>query len=863
MKSLRYRIIAGVCILTCLIAGCGTAESDRNRGGGKNAGRGANAAEQEAEQDSGPGGGGNGPDGDGGNGPNGDGGNGPNGDGSGGQNSGNGNGSSLDGKDLTWQASYSPLRRRYVFALAADQLYGAYYRDGQILLDRIDRETGKIRETLVLSDRSREAAGGPEGAGEFSGVPERTGEAAGGPEGAEESSAGQEGTEESSTGQEVVQIAGMAADRDGNIYLLENRGDNVGLWKIDPEGRPQTYADLELEDTERAQDLRMKGIYTDLNGYLFVWCELTAPEMELLDGRENEIWHWEDRVYVKDRQLKRVFYEKIEDRGGTQVLNFQIGTEGEPVFVVKDSDGIYLQEMDVAGKGRKEAVRLEKAGDFLDPAGGSVPESIAPAEGGFLCCRENELYELHFDTQKAEKLLSLSTYGIFSEDILFLKKSGDVIEIIDNHGDSGSSEFISLTPGKTEKRIVTLGSTDMLSELERVVAEFNRYSTGYRVEILDYYALAGDCGKAVERLKLDVVSGKAPDLITTGGIDYSLLSRKGALADLYDFMEKDDQLTKDMLVRSVAEACEDGGHLYTIAPGFQLHTVWGYGDVIKGKSGVTFEEFIRLLEDSGKDINAITGFSADEPVLTRLCAVAMEEFVNWEEGTCSFDGDYFRRVLSFAGEYKGKDRLGAYSERVGNRETVMTVGMISSVADYQIQKALYGGDLDFIGYPAAEGSGTAVALRGSKIAINGRKEDQTGAWEFVKYYLLQGYDGQGFPVLQEEFDRVMKEAMEEDYGFSENGGIENGGTENGGRERHPKGFYGDGEVSFAVYAAEKEDVDAVRALVESARNRYAFHADIQKIIHEEAEGYFSGQMDLDKTVEKIQNRVTLFLQESR
>lgn len=91
MKSLRYRIIAGVCILTCLIAGCGTAESDRNAGGR------TDAAKQNAAGDSG-------------------------------QNSG-----SLDGKDLTWQASYSSLERRYAFALAAEQLYGAYYRDGQNL----------------------------------------------------------------------------------------------------------------------------------------------------------------------------------------------------------------------------------------------------------------------------------------------------------------------------------------------------------------------------------------------------------------------------------------------------------------------------------------------------------------------------------------------------------------------------------------------------------------------------------------------------------------------------------------------------------------------------------------------------------
>ena len=42
-----------------------------------------------------------------------------------------------------------------------------------------------------------------------------------------------------------------------------------------------------------------------------------------------------------------------------------------------------------------------------------------------------------------------------------------------------------------------------------------------------------------------------------------------------------------------------------------------------------------------------------------------------------------------------------------------------------------------------------------------------------------------------------------------------------------------------------------------------YHVTIQNIINEEAQGYFSGQVDLDKTVEKIQNRVALFLQESR
>lgn len=143
---------------------------------------------------------------------------------------------------------------------------------------------------------------------------------------------------------------------------------------------------------------------------------------------------------------------------------------------------------------------------------------------------------------------------------------------------------------------------------------------------------------------------------------------------------------------AAAKACEDKGHLYSVAPAFQLHSMWGYGDVIKGQSGVTFEELFRLLKDSGKDLNAITGFSADEPVLTNLCAVSMDEFVDWEEGTCSFDGDYFKRMLSFTGEYTGNDAGGTYSERIGKREVVLSVGNISSVADYQIEKEIYGGD---------------------------------------------------------------------------------------------------------------------------------------------------------------------------
>lgn len=182
----------------------------------------------------------------------------------------------------------------------------------------------------------------------------------------------------------------------------------------------------------------------------------------------------------------------------------------------------------------------------------------------------------------------------------------------------------------------------------------------------------------------------------------------------------------------------------------------------------------------------------------------------------------------------------------------MSVGIISSVVDYQIAKELYGGNVAFIGYPVAEGTGTAITFRGSDVAINAKKQNQDGAWEFVKFYLLHGYNGQGFPIVQRQFSQILDVSMEEEYNI----------TEDGGTERKPKECYTVGDERIWVYAATQEDVDTVRWLVENAENRFEPHPVIQNIINEEAEAYFSGQMDLDKTVEKIQNRVTLLLQES-
>lgn len=712
------------------------------------------------------------------------------------------------GGPVIWQPAYLQLEKPYTQILAADHtLYGCYTESGQMLLDSIEK--GSLSANADLSAKTV-------------------------------------------TLPHIDMYSGIAADPEGYAYFLEAGEGGVWLCRIDPRTDASAPEKIELKDSQDVGDMRLKAVMADERGYLYIWCGLSIPRTERIDGVESQIWSEADRVYVMNREWETVFYEEILDVSGVQVLCFQIGPDGVPFFLLKDDLEICVQEIDVEGQQGKEKLSLGSTLDCFDMQDANIPEHMAYTGSGWVYCRNGWLLEFRQDTQEKVQILNLASDGILSEDILFLAKNEDRIEIIDREAETGALEYIVFTPGTSDKKTVTLGVTFMVQDLERAVAEFNRSSTGYKVEIVDYYSRTGDYEEASEQLKLALVTGKAPDIIAVSGMDYQMFTGKAVLADLYDFMEKDGECSKDMLVESVARACEDQGHLYTIAPSFQLHTMWGYSDVTGGRSGVTFSQLLKILQDKGKDFNAIGGFSADEPVLNWLCAVAMDEFVDWETGTCAFDGDYFKEVLSFVGGYSPEYMEGSYSERIHSRVQVMTVGILTSMAEYQIQKQLYGGELSFIGYPVAEGSGTVVDYQASAVGINAGGEEQAGAWAFVKFYLMKGYDGQGFPVVKQQFDQAMEDAMQDDYVAAEGGGT----------EKLPKGYYSDGDSQILAYAATKEEVDAIRGLVDQVENRLKYHRGIEKIINEEAQGYLSGQVDLDRTAEKIQNRVSILLQES-
>ncbi len=127
---------------------------------------------------------------------------------------------------------------------------------------------------------------------------------------------------------------------------------------------------------------------------------------------------------------------------------------------------------------------------------------------------------------------------------------------------------------------------------------------------------------------------------------------------------------------------------------------------------------------------------------------------------------------------------------------------ITSVEDYCIQCEIYGEKISFIGYPTDTGFGSAMNLIG-EVSINSKSENKDAAWEFVKYYVINGTTT-GFPVYVPRYEEMLGNSLETNYSYDADTS-----------EKIAKASYSEPNgVRLYVYSADAEDVDAVRKLVE-------------------------------------------------
>ncbi len=640
----------------------------------------------------------------------------------------------------------------------------------------------------------------------------------------------------------IDNVSTISAKGNGNVVVLGQKGEGFALLEISEEGVVSETNDIQLEKMGLWPELR--GVFFSDDGYCFIWYGMSVLSTEVLEIGEEGVYSLVDRIYVLNEDMETVSYDEVPGSYGYRLISLLFDDKGHPIFLAKDEEGYFEKTVRLSDEEDKEIVRLDLDFYNFDLTNCS---NIIMAENGFAYISKGDICSFSTETGTEERLFHLSTAGLSETDIVSWQMNDGEIKIVDNYSGGENTEVTTIREGESDKTVLKIAVMSLDESTRNIISSFNRYSDTIQLEPVVYMENYDYDGGA-EKLRLDIIQGKAPDLFFGGDEE---LAAKGAFVNLNDYIKNDDELTSDKIVSSIFDAYGSGDNLYVLAPAFIIHTMWGAQSTVGDISGVNLDELTKILDAKGKNINSIYGLATgDESALRALTSMEMDSFIDWNTATCNFACEEFYDLLRIVKSYEGADIGGSLYNAIHSGNVLFTFSTITSVEDYCLQCEMYGEKVSFIGYPTDTGFGSAMTLIGA-VSINSKSENKDAAWEFVKYYVING-GTTGFPVYVPRYEKMLNDSLEIQYYEDEYTSP----------SKISKAAYSEADgVRLEVYCADAEDVEVVRKLVEKTGKKYEYETDIQLIIEEEAEAFLQGQKTVQEIAEIVQSRVSMYLAE--
>ncbi len=420
-----------------------------------------------------------------------------------------------------------------------------------------------------------------------------------------------------------------------------------------------------------------------------------------------------------------------------------------------------------------------------------------------------------------------------------------------------------------EYYIIDLAINNQSYDLSRFIVEFNRQSEDYRVVLTAWSERDGEISGA-EQLSREIIAGNTPDIIFTSGFYDEAASwfEQGLFCDLYELMDDDESFDESRYNMDILRLYEDDGKLMRFVTGYSMNTLIARRGNVPD-DGWTVEEFLDWAESLPDDA-LLMPFRPN--ILWTVLTSALDEFVDYKTGRCSFDGELFGRLLELEREFMNRpDKNELYGEDKSNMELYRSNKLmlnnayfINDIASLFSNIYLVADDIDdvvMVGYPTSDGNGMLIQARES-ISICKDSLVRDGAWEFIKYYSSHSDDElriNGLPTSYDSLDLIIGSETGYYYLFQENtysgSSIQMTDEQLANELRRKPGVY---------HRVSDEDYDYLLSLTRDARlqsGENALGTEIMNIIDEETAMYFAGEKSLAETQELIQNRVSLLVSE--
>lgn len=641
----------------------------------------------------------------------------------------------------------------------------------------------------------------------------------------------------------------LTATPDGNLAAIVNKS----TYETDENGEITDYSSvMELRKIAAADgsvisSQEITSLFNEEDPYI---------QQFAVDGKGNFYFYGNDQnIYVTDSNLQKICDINI----GDWINSMTVSKEGDIYISTWGETGLEVKKVDLNSKGLGEKLDGISAGYGNDNYYTGVSKSI------LISGEEVALYDVASATK--EKLFSWLDVDVNSN---YINNVGELSDgrlwavYQDYEAEGNQPEIMVLKKVKAseavQKEEITYGTVSLDWDMKRLIINFNKSNEKYRIVVKEYGS--EDYQAGITQFNADLTTANCPDLIDLSSLNYSMYVSKGILEDLYSYMEKSG-LKKSDYVENVLTAYEVDGKLYAMMPEFYVSTIMAKQSLVGDITGWTLSEMLDFAEENNPE--NLFSYGSRYSIFYDCIYNNIDEFIDWETGKCSFDGEDFIRTLEFAAKYPDPEEInyndeqeGTYARLKANKILLMD-SSISSVQQFQMFQGMFGEKIAFVGYPNNERQGNLIMPSGGCVGISSRAKNKDGAWEFIQNMISQEHQENltndwGFPIMKSALDKKFEEDMTPEYYEDENGE----------QVETTKTSWGYDDFNMDIYAAKQEEIDAVRGLLESA-NKIAGNVDEQltSIITEEADPFFKGQKSAADVANIIQNRIQIYVNENR
>lgn len=433
-------------------------------------------------------------------------------------------------------------------------------------------------------------------------------------------------------------------------------------------------------------------------------------------------------------------------------------------------------------------------------------------------------------------------------------------------GESRIAKFSKVDPADVkEKQEIVLAMAYTNWNVKSEVIKFNKNNDEYRIMLQDYsalYATDEDYEAGLTRLNADIVSGKIPDIILLDdSMPVDSYISKGLFEDLKPYIEQDSDMELSDFMPNMIEAFSINGKLYSLVPCFSIQTLLAKTSEVGQERGWTVQEAVELWDSKPAGTEFLNG--ATRSTMLEYCMkMSSSQFVDRETGKCSFNSDEFVQMLEFLNRFPEQIDDDYYTDAYWQLyETQWREGRTLTCSYYlgdigsfnRAKQATFGEDITMIGFPSANGDGSAI-VPGMQLALTSKSKNKEGAWSFLRNFLLDEYQSEiyGFPLSVKQLEVKAQEAMEKPYYIDENGD-----------KVEYDDIYYIGDAELKIEPMTRQEVDAFLEQLYSFSQVYTVDRSLQQIIEEEAASYFSGQKSAKEVADIIQSRAQIYVNETR